>query len=155
MKEHSDPLRLDAPYRVVFALEFKGALRSNGTGEWTLDLPGVPSAPRSLVRVGHARVLPVASERRGALEYELRVRTPWHFSAVAPAEQGETAFRTYAWKTLVRPGADGADLEFHYSQQLRPRTFDFGQRDEGVAAWKKDRAAVQRLSDNGLALKVD
>jgi len=34
------------------------------------------------------------------------------------------------------------------------RAFDFDKRDEGVAAWKKDRTAVQRVRDNGLAVKV-
>jgi hypothetical protein len=106
-------------------------------------------------RPGRGRAQPVWSDDRGSLEFDMRVRTPWRFSAVTPAERGETAFRTYEWKTLTRPADGGTELEFHYSQQLHPRTFDFDHRDDGVAAWKKDRAAVQRLRDNALALKVE
>jgi hypothetical protein len=94
-------------------------------------------------------------DERGSLELEVHLRTPWRFSAVTPAERGATAFRTYEWETIVRPMDDGSELEFRFSQQLHPRTFDFDERDEGVAAWKKDRTAVQRVRDNALALKLE
>jgi hypothetical protein len=154
VKEHADPFRLEAPYTVAFALENKDAVHSAGTGEWTLDLPGVPRPPRSIARVGRARALPVVFDERGTLELEVHLQAPWRFSAVTPEEHGETALRAYEWKTDVHPTEGGSDLEFHFSQRLLPRTFDFDRRDEGVAAWKKDRAAVQRLRDNALALKV-
>jgi transglutaminase-like putative cysteine protease len=155
VKEHADPFRLDVPYTVVFGLEYKDAVSTAGSGEWTLDLPGVPRPPRSIARVGRARVLPVVFDERGSLDLEVHLRAPWRLSAVTPAERGETAFRAYEWETIVSPVDEGSELLFRYRQQLRPRTFGFDERDEGVAAWKKDRTAVRRLRDAALALKVD
>jgi len=155
VKTHSDALRLEGPYKVAFALEYKDALNTAGTSEWSLDLPGVPRLPRSLARIGHARALPVAFDERGSLEIEAHIQAPWRFSAVTPEERGETAFRAYEWKTLVRPAEGGSHLDLSFSQRLRPRAFDFDRREEGLAAWKKDRAAVQRLRANALALKVE
>lgn len=155
VKEHSDPFRLEVPYTVAFALNYRDAVAMAGTGEWTLNLPGVPRPPGSIARVGRARALPVVFDEHGSLDLEVHLRAPWRFSAVTPAERGETAFRTYEWTTIVRPVDDGSELEFRLSQQLHPRTFDFDKLDEGVAAWKRDRTAVQRVRDNGLALKVE
>jgi hypothetical protein len=155
VKAHSSPLRLEEPYTVLFTLEFDGAVRTAGTGEWTLDLPGLPRLPRSIARAGRPRSLPVAFENRGALELDAHLRAPWLFAPVAPGERGDTPFRTYEWKTLVRPTDEGSEIEFRLLQQLRPGSFDFDRREEGVAAWRKDRAAVQRLLDTALALKVE
>ena len=155
VKEHTDPFRIEAPYTVAFALAYKDAVGTAGTGEWTLHLPGVPSLPRSIARVGRARELPVVFDERGSLDLEVHLRAPWRLSAVTPADRGETAFRTYEWTMIVRQVDDGSELVFRFSQQLHPRAFDFDKRDEGVAAWKRDRTAVMRLRDNGLALKAD
>ena len=155
VKEHSDPFRLEAPYTVLFALDYKDAVVTAGTGEWTLDLPGVPRPLKSIARAARTRALPVVFDERGSLDLEVHLRAPWRLSAVTPVERGETAFRTYEWKTIVRPVDDGSELEFRFSQQLHPRTFDFDERDEGVAAWKRDRTAVQRVRDNALTLKAE
>ncbi|HXK11076.1 MAG TPA: transglutaminase-like domain-containing protein [Vicinamibacteria bacterium] len=155
VKRQSDPLRLDSPYTVLFALAYQDAVRTAGTGEWTLNLPGLPTPPLQLAGPGHPRELPVSFDERSSVEYEAHLQAPWRLSAVAPAERGETAFRTYEWTTSVRPAPGGSEIEFRLSHRLRPATFDFDRREEGVGAWKKDRAAVQRLLDNAVALKAE
>lgn len=154
VERHSDPLRLEGPYSVLFGLNYKDAVSTAGADGWTLDLPGLPRLPRSIVRAGHARALPVVFDARGSLEVEAHLHTPWRLSAVTPEEHGETAFRAFEWKTVVSPAENGSALEFRFSQRLHPRSFEFEQRAEGQAAWKKDRAAVQRVRDEALTLKA-
>jgi hypothetical protein len=155
VKEHADPLRLERTYSVVFALEFGSAVQPGQRGEWTLVLPGVPKPPPSIAAPGRPRALPVWFEDRSSLELEVHLEAPWHVSAVAPEERGETSFRSYEWRMAVRPAAAGSALDFRLSLGLRPSAFDFERREAGVSAWKKDRAAVRRLHDVALALKME
>jgi hypothetical protein len=151
VRSRSDPRDLDAPYEVAFDLEYSLPLRQAGAREWTIRPPGLPHPGPPLQRPGQPRRLPVIVETRSSLEYDLRLRLPWGLTPVAPREEGETAFRKYAWTTHVRDSPPGWELAFHFSEERKPRSFGFDQREEGVAAWKEDRNALRRVHEEALA----
>ncbi len=154
VNRQSDPHDLGSPYEVVFGLEYRLPVRLAGTHELRLDPPGFPRPAEPIQKPGQPRRLPVTVEGRSSFDYEIHVKVPWSLAPVVPNEHGETAFRTYAWTALVRNASPGSELDFQYSQQRLPRSFDFDHREEGVAAWKKDRSVVRRLREEALAFKT-
>jgi len=154
IQKRTDPLDLQAPYDVVFALAYNLPVRQAGAREWTIDPPGFPRPPEPLQKPGQPRSLPVVVEARSSLEYEMRLRLPWSVVPVGPGERGETPFRTYSWTSQVRPEPRGAEREFRFSEERLARSFDYDRREEGVAAWKKDRSLVRRVHEEGLVFRT-
>lgn len=152
VKKRSDPFDLDHPYEVLFSLEYSDALRSLGSGEWAIDPPGLYGPGEPIQKPGRPRQYPVRLDRRDALEYVLAVQLPRNLTPLLKEEKGETPLRSYVWTAEVATAA-GPELRAHLAEQRRPARFGFDQREEGLAAWKKDRTIVKRLREDGLCLK--
>jgi hypothetical protein len=152
VKKRSDPFDLAHPYDVLFALEYPEALRSQGSGEWTVVPPGLYGAGETIQKPGRPRQYPVRFDRRDALEYELAIELPRSLVPLLKEEKGETPLRSYAWTAEVTPGPR-PELRARLAEQRRPASFGFDHKEEGLAAWKKDRTLVKRLREDGLCLK--
>jgi hypothetical protein len=143
---------LEKFYDIAFAMDFAGALRSLGRGEWAIDPPGLRGAAEPIQKPGRPRQYPVRLDRRDALEYEIALVLPRPLTPLLKEEKGETPLRSYAWTAEVT-ATPAPELRARLVEHRRPAHFGFEQREEGLAAWKKDRTAVRRLREDGLALK--
>jgi hypothetical protein len=148
----SDPFDLERPYEVVFEARYAGALRSLGQGEWLVEPPGLRADVAAIQKPGRPRLQPLRFDRRDGLEYELALRLPRPMAPVLGSEKGETALRSYAWTSEVSL-SPSPELKARLVEERRPARFGFDQREEGLAAWRKDRATVRRLREDGLAFK--
>jgi hypothetical protein len=152
VKKRSDPFDLEHPYEVTFGLEYRGALRSLGQGEWAIDPPGLYGPGEPIQKPGRTRQYPVQLDRRDALEYELALQLPRSLSPVLAEEKGDTPLRSYSWTAEVA-ATPVPELRAHLVEQRRPARFGFEQRDEGLSAWRKDRTIVRRVHEDGLAFR--
>ena len=72
---------------------------------------------------------------------------------VLAEHSGTTSFRSLSWKLSTEAGPTGCTLAFRVEQRRKDASFPFGQLDQGLEAWKKDRALVRSLLEDGMALK--
>jgi len=147
-----EPLDLERPFEVdVDLIHPKGFLRK-GT-EWNLAGLALPWMPGLIQKAGTRRVYPVAREDSGDLTYHASLSVPVRVTAVAPDQTRDTAFRSFHWQARAVPEGAGTRIELSLDQHLKPAAFGFGQQDQGLRAWKEDRAVVKALWEDGLAFK--
>jgi hypothetical protein len=153
VKSRTDPFDLSKDYEVVFDLSYSQALRSAGGGEWAVRLPGLGMVADAIVKPGRKRQRPVNVERRDSREYEVEVQVPRALVPVLAQEKGETDFRSFEWTAAATGPPDQPGLRLRFVDARRPAYFDFARREEGATAWKKDRAALRRVFEDGLAFR--
>jgi hypothetical protein len=114
---------------------------------------GLPNLPAPLSRPGKKRLSPVARHWSGhtLLHGKLMLTSP--VKPVLAEHQGESSFRTLSWKVAAEPVPVGGSLVFQVEEQLKDAVFPVSQVDQGVEAWKKDRALVRSLLQDGMAVR--
>lgn len=148
-----DPLDLENPFEVHLKITSPHAITQQGS-DWVLKLPvGLPPLPYPLTRPGKKRQFPV--ERFWNLHTLLQGRIDMAEKAklILPECQGSTPFRALSWKMGMEPTAAGGCLTFQVDEQEKDAAFPSGQVDQAVGEWKKDRALVRSLLEDGLAMR--
>lgn len=149
----SDPLALDQPFRVhLKLLDPKGLLDQGST--WVLRPPmGLPFLPGPASLPGRKRQLPVAVHHTGRMVLTGSLVLPFTVSPLVAERTAGSSLRTLSWKVATAPANPGCKLEFRVEQTLKDAFFGFDRLDQGVEAWKQDRALVRALLEDGMALK--
>lgn len=150
---HGDPTALDVPFEVVVKVVHPKGVRFQG-GEWVVNAMGVPIIPSQIQRPATPRVLPVEKRHHADLTYDLSVFLPGKALPVLPERSFKGEFRSFTWKAACRPEGEGTRVEAHLEHHLRPARFSHADREQGVAAAKKDRTAARNLLSDGFAFKV-
>jgi hypothetical protein len=145
-----DPLDLSRPFSVSAAILQPEALRREG-GDEVLVAWGLPAVPRAIQRSGQARQFPIQDWQQGHLEFRATYHMPFPVTPLLPALDVENPFRSLHWTAQAGKAGDPRVVTLAFSQERRPAFFGFSMRDQGLLAWKKDRNAVLRLRNDGLA----
>ncbi len=148
-----DPLDLETPFEVRLGLTDPRGLTLQGS-DWLFKPPlGLPSLPPPLTRPGRKRQFPVESRGSGHLVLWGSIELPRVVQPVLAEHSETTSFRSLSWKLKTEPGPSGCTLAFQVEQRRMDASFPFEQLEQGLAAWKKDRALVRALREDGMALK--
>lgn len=148
-----DPLDLDRPFEVVVKLHHpKGFVLAGGEG--TLVDWGLPGIPVVLQKAGKPRHFPVELEYYARTEFHATWHLPWPVQPVLEAKTADTPFRRFTWKAEAFEDGGTPALRLDLKQERKPARFGFEARTQAVEEWKKDRAAMQSLVEDGLAFKV-
>jgi hypothetical protein len=154
VKTRSDPFDLGRDYEVVFEVQYSGALRDAGGGEFTLHVPGLAVSTESLVKAGRKRLQPVLVEGRSGREYDLDLRLARKLVPLLAKDRGDTPFRAYEFAAEATGTPEAPGVRVRFAESRRAAYFDFARREEGTAAWRKDRAQMRRLLEDGLTLRA-
>jgi len=146
----SDPKDLDKPFEITCRIVHPKALVRNGQ-EVELAPWGMPGIPAVLQKGDTPRVYPVHLDRRGGLHLHVEVEFPYAAEPVLPEASLASPWRKGTWKASAGPGNR---VVLDYVQEGRLGDFPYASRNEGMAAWKKDRTEVRRLHLDGLSFKV-
>jgi len=148
-----DPLDLERPFEVRLSLTDPRALTLQGS-DWLFKPPlGLPALPSPLTKPGKKRQFPVESRGDGHMVLWGTLELPRAVQPVLAEHSGTTSFRSLSWKLSTEAGPTGCTLAFRVEQRRKDASFPFGQLDQGLEAWKKDRALVRSLLEDGMALK--
>lgn len=148
---HSNPLDLDQPFDLE--VRFTTSMAYRAGSECSLDLPGMPSVATPIQRPGQPRKTPIQVRRQSHLEFTASIAVPARVEPVLPRLNQATAFRSLTWSASARPSALGTTVEVALVMDRKDADFGFDQLTEGLAAWKKDRALINSLREDGLAFK--
>lgn len=147
-----DPLDLAKPFEVQVHLTDPRALRRQGA-DWVLEPAlGLPAMPAPLTRPGRKRQLPLQTRGDGRVVFTGTLELPVPVRPVLPEHQEETSFRTLSWKVSAQAAPGGCTLTFRVEDRAKDARFPLSQLAQGVEAWKKDRALVRSLLEDGMAL---
>jgi hypothetical protein len=149
----SDPLDLQRPFEVRLRLEDSHAIALQGSDLLFRPPIGLPALPPPLTQAGKKRQFPVESRGAGHLLLTGSIDLPRAVRPVLAEHAEATSFRSLAWKVATEPSPTGCTLVFLVDQRRKDASFPFGQLDQGLDAWKKDRALVRSLLQDGMALK--
>jgi hypothetical protein len=150
----SDPLDLDRPFEVTLQFNHPDGLKTQAGEGYLADL-GVPWVPGSIQRVGRPRHYPVASSTRGELAYRAEVAFANPVRPFMAKHTGTSPFRTFKWASEALPQGQGTLLKLSLDHRFTPARFEFEAREEGLKAWKQDRALMKTFRDDALALRMD
>lgn len=151
--DRGDPLDLETPFTVRLRLTNPRTLSLQGA-DWLFRPPlGLPDLPPPLTRPGLRRQFPVESRGLGRTILRGSLELPRAVRPLRPEHAETTSFRSLSWTLQAEATAPGCLLTFRVEQQRKDAFFPFGQLDQAAAAWKKDRALVRSLLEDGLALR--
>ncbi len=91
---------------------------------------------------------------RGEWCYEADLKVPVPLQPLAPKLEGQSAFRAFHWSAQAAPEEGGTRLTLRLDHARKPVSFPLEQREEGVAAAKKDRALMRKLREDALMFKT-
>ncbi|MBL0210509.1 MAG: hypothetical protein IPQ13_06290 [Holophagaceae bacterium] len=152
---YSDPLELDRPFKVEADLIHpKGGRYGGGDCEIYYDDLGLHLVPPQIQRPGEPRQLPVGSNRSGQLEFTAQIRVIGDMSPILEARVLDTPFRHCLWAADAMPEMGQTLISFKLKHEHRQINFPYLEREKGLQAWKKDRAAINRLLEDGFAFKA-
>jgi hypothetical protein len=149
----SDPMDLDHPFRIEARLRHPKGFQFVA-GEGALLPLGLPDPPQTLLKGAASRHLPIERDRNAILDYKVAVETPWRLQPLLQERSARTAFRKLGWDCASVPKGNGSRIELHLREETLPAYFGYDALDRGVAEWKKDRAAVLSLREDGFAFKA-
>lgn len=144
-----DPLDFDKPFEVAMTFTHPSGLKLVGK-EATLIRWGLPGIPVLLQRAGAPRRFPVDVEAIGTLDYQATIQTPWNLRPELGAFDLASPLRTVTWKAEARAQGERTTLHLAFHQVRAPFRAGFDQLDQGVSAWKQDRAGIKRVLEDGL-----
>lgn len=145
----SDPFDLAKPFEVSIRFSHPTGLNLSGK-EATLMRWGLPGLPPVLQRAGVPRAFPIEVEASSSIDYEAIIRAPWALRPELGALDLETALRKVSWKAESSVQDQGSILRLSFRQSRKPYFADHAMREQGVTAWKEDRAGLKRILDDGL-----
>jgi len=149
--ELGDPLDLERPFGVTLKLSGPGALGQQGSA-WVLRTPlGLPGLPPAFALAGRKRQLPVVSRRTGMVVLDATLELPAAVRPILAEGAGETSFRALAWKAALEP--EGRVLRLRVEERRKDAFFGPGELGAAEAAWRKDRAMVRSLLEDGMAFR--
>ena len=148
---HGDPQRLDEPFEVRYEIDCPQALRPLGGGEWALRLPGLPAPPPAPGR--SARRLPIQADEHDSLDWEADLQLSRALQPVLPDARTETAFAAWTWTATTATRDPSTWLHARLTGERRAASFDFDRIEEGLAAWRSERAGLARILEDGLVLR--
>jgi len=149
----SDPLDTDKPFEVALKLDHPEGFKTLA-GEGNLTDLGMPGIPATIQRVGQARRYPILGRSRGNLIYRAELRFATAVRPFVDKRAGESPFRTFTWTSESRPEGEGTVVTMSLDHRFTPARFGFEARDQGLKAWKLDRALVKSLRDDALAFRL-
>ena len=148
-----DPLDLTQPFTVRLHLNKPQGWAPQGR-DWVLKPSlGLPSLPAPLTRFGQARRQPIEVWAEDQVTLKGSIDLPFLVRPLVPARQGQSAFRSLSWTVGVLPAPAGCRLTFELEERRKDAFFGMEQLDQGVAAWKQDRALVRALLEDGMAFR--
>jgi len=153
VKEIGDPWDLDKPFEVALNLKYPAGLRSSGN-EVTLMNWGMVRLPGVIQKPGTPRQFPVQAGYRHRFRYRAEVEVSSKLMPLLAEEKLESLWRQASWKAELKSEAGTHRLCLDYQEEGRGVLFGFEKREEGLSAWKKDRAGVRRLLQEGLVFRV-
>lgn len=146
-----DPLDLERPFAVTLKLAGPGALGRQGAA-WVLRTPlGLPGMPPAFAPMGRKRQLPVVSRRTGRVVLDATLELPGEARPILAESSGETPFRALAWKASLEPG--GRLLRLRVEESRKDAAFGLADLAAAEVAWRKDRALVRSLLEDGMAFR--
>lgn len=149
----SDPLDLEHPFEVRLGLKDPRGLTMQGS-DWLFKAPlGLPALPPPLTKAGKTRQFPVESRGDGRVVLHGRIELPREVRPLRPDHSGSTSFRDLSWKLSLESDLTGPALTFRVEHRRKDAAFPFGHLEKGVEAWRKDRALVRSLLEDGMALR--
>jgi len=150
---HSDPRDFSRPFEVVVKAVHPDGFHRIGQ-EGVLASWGLPGIPEVIQKVGKPRIHPVVIKSGDEWEFEGEVAFPGPIQPVLAEKKGETPFRTYAWSASAETRPQGGILKLKYRQVRRDAVWDHPEQEKGVAEWKKDRAVLREIHEDGLSVKL-
>lgn len=149
--ELGDPLDLERPFGVTLKLSGPGALGQQGSA-WVLRTPlGLPGLPPAFAPAGRKRQLPVVSRRTGTVVLDATLELPAAVRPILAEAAGETSFRVLSWKAALEP--EGRVLRLRVEERRKDAFFGPDELGAAEAAWRKDRALVRSLLEDGMAFR--
>jgi hypothetical protein len=148
-----DPLDLETPFSIEINVKHPEGFRRSGS-EVTLAPLGWRILPSPVQKPGVPRRYPVFQGAGPELVYTGEVLVPFHCLPVLPTKAGDSPFRAYDWAATAASEGAGTKLSLRLRVAPKRAFYDFSQREEGVAAAKKDRSETKNLLADALAFKV-
>jgi hypothetical protein len=148
---HGNPLELGKPFELEVRFTTSMAYRC-GT-ECSLDLPGMPPVGAPIQRPGQPRSTPIQVRHSSHFEFTGSISVPNRIEPVLPSLKQETPFRSLTWTVAATPSAHGSTLSVSLIMDRNDCDYGYDRLVEGLAAWKKDRALLKSLREDGLAFK--
>jgi len=149
----TNPLKLEAPFDLELDIQHPEGLKLSGN-EGILAGLGLRVIPAQAQKPGTPRFFPLQRSAEPDLDFEVDLHFARACRPLLPAQDGSTPFRTYSWLASAEPEAAGSRLKIQFRHRPQPVFYGFDQRNEGVAAAKKDRAQVRKLVADGLTWKL-
>jgi hypothetical protein len=150
---HSDPRDYSRPFEVVVKAVHPDGFHRIGQ-EGVLTPWGLPGVPGVIQKPGKPRVHPVVIRSWDGWAFDGEVAFPVPIEPVLAAKKGETPFRTYAWSAFAEPRTQGGVLKLSYRQVRKDAAWAPPEQEKGVAEWKKDRAVLREIHEDGLSVRL-
>lgn len=148
-----DPLDLERPFELVLAISHPRALTGGGQ-EVQLASFCLPQPPPPIQRAGYPRRYPVWAPASPPVTAHLEVALPYAARPLLPALAHEGAFFAIQWKGEAKAGPEGCTLLLDLAVQRKGALFPGAAREEGLAAWNKDRRALRTVLEDGLSFRL-
>ncbi len=148
-----DPLDLARPFTVDLRIVSPKALIRLGGDFVFLPCLGLPGTPAPFTAPGRKRQLPVHVRGGGRVRLEASLALPMALRPLDPQRSAETPFRSLSWRVSTRDEGGAPRLEVQVEHQGRDADFPVTALAEAAEAWKRDRALVRALREDGLALR--
>ncbi|MDP1831405.1 MAG: hypothetical protein Q8K67_05055 [Geothrix sp.] len=149
----SDPRDFSRPFEVVVKAVHPDGFHRIGQ-EGVLVAWGLPGMPPLIQRAGKPRIHPVVSRSADGWDYQGEVTFPLRVQPVLAEKAGETPFRSYAWTASVENLQQGGLLRLVYHQARKDAVWNPPEQEKGVSEWKKDRAIMRQILEDGLSVRV-
>jgi hypothetical protein len=148
---HSNPLMVNQPFELE--VRFTTSMAYRVGRECSLDLPGMPMVATPIQRPGLTRLTPIQVKRQSHVEFTASISIPARVEPVLPLLNQATPFRSLTWTASAKLAAHGSTVNVSLIMDRKDAEFGFDNLTEGLAAWKKDRALINSLREDGLAFK--
>lgn len=149
----SDPLALATPFTLKVAFSHPMGVRWGG-GEVALESLGIRAVPPLIQKQGVPRFYPVSRDQEERFQYRARIKVPAKVEAILGSRDVDTSFRKLHWRAEVGPDSEGSQINLALDQEVRPVSYSYPQREQGVQEWKKDRSSVRAVLTDGFAFRV-
>jgi len=150
---YTNPLNLEVPFDLELDIQHPEGLKVSGN-EGTLTGLGLRVIPAQAQKPGNPRLFPLERFAEPDLDFEIDLHFARPCQPLLPAQDGSTPFRTYSWRAIAEPEAAGSRLKIQFRHRSQSAFYGFDQRNEGVAAAKKDRTQIRKLMADGLTWKL-
>ncbi|HEX7553932.1 MAG TPA: hypothetical protein VF378_10280 [Geothrix sp.] len=149
----TDPRDYSRPFEVVVKVVHPDGFHRIGE-EGVLASWGLPGSPSLIQKAGKPRVNPVVSRGADGWDFQGEITFSQGIRPVLPVKAGVTPFRSYAWTASCENLPKGGVLKLTYHQVRKDATWIPPDQEKGVIEWKKDRAILRQILEDGLSVKV-